>query len=114
MAGATGLNGQTWDDHPHQGEFILKRTTLTHPSEKLLFIEENDPRAENWGTWVMGVHGTAANNWAGSALVDSPAVFHVASSSFSWTDGHASSRKWLDGATIAYAASMNPGKKAPA
>src|SRR2546423_2680033 len=110
VAGATGLNGQTWDDHPKAGEFILKRTALMHPSEKLLFIEENDPRAENWGTWVMAVHGTAANNWAGSALVDSPAVFHVASSSFSWTDGHASSRKWLDGATIAYAASMNPGK----
>jgi prepilin-type N-terminal cleavage/methylation domain-containing protein len=110
VAGATGLNGQTWDDHPRTGEFILKRVALMHPSQKLLFIEENDPRAENWGTWVMAVHGTAANNWAGSALVDSPAVFHVTASSFSWTDGHASSRKWLDGATIAYAASMSPSK----
>ena len=32
------------------------------------------------------------------------------SSSFSWTDGHASSRRWLDGATIAYSARMDPNK----
>ncbi len=110
VAGVTGLNGQTWNAHPQNGEFILKRTQLLHPSEKLLFVEENDPRDENWGTWVMAVNGTAANNWSGSSLVDSPAVFHVTASSFSWTDGHASSRKWLDGATISYAANMSPSK----
>jgi prepilin-type N-terminal cleavage/methylation domain-containing protein len=110
VAGMTGLNGEKWDEHPQKGEFILKRTALLHPAEKLLFVEENDPRAENWGTWVMSVHGTAANNWAGTSLVDSPAVFHVTASSFSWTDGHASSRKWLDGATITYAASTSPTK----
>ncbi len=81
-----------------------------HPVEKILFIEENDPRDENWGTWVMGVHGTTANNWSGTTLVDSPAVFHVNSSSFSWTDGHASARRWLDAATVNYAGSMNPNK----
>jgi hypothetical protein len=37
-------------------------------------------------------------------------VFHISASSFSWTDGHASSRKWLDAATIAYAASMSINK----
>jgi len=110
VAGVTGLNGQPWADHPQAGEFIVKRAALQHPSERLLFVEENDPRAENWGTWVMAVHGTAANNWTGSAFVDSPAVFHIASSSFSWTDGHASSRRWLDAATIAYAANMSPSK----
>jgi len=110
VAGVTGLNGQTWDEHPKAGEFIVRRSALLHPAERLLFVEENDPRAENWGTWVMDVHGTAANNWTGSALVDSPAVFHVNSSSFSWTDGHASSRKWLDSATITFAANMSPNK----
>jgi prepilin-type processing-associated H-X9-DG protein len=83
---------------------------LSSPSEKLLFVEENDPRDENWGTWVMSVHGNAGNLWAGTALVDSPAVFHVNSSSFSWADGHASARQWLDAAAINYAASMDPNK----
>lgn len=110
VAGVTGLNGQTWNNHPQAGEFILKRTALLHPTQKLLFVEENDPRDENWGTWVMQVNGTPANNWTGSSLVDSPAVFHITSSSFSWTDGHCSSRKWQDGPTIAYAASMDPNK----
>ena len=58
----------------------------------------------------MGVNGTAVNKWDGTTIVDSPAVFHGASSTFSWADGHATSRRWLDGATIAYAGSMNTGK----
>jgi prepilin-type N-terminal cleavage/methylation domain-containing protein len=112
VAGVTGLNGQPWDNHPQQGEILTKRNQLIHPSNKLLFVEENDPRDENWGTWVMGVNGTAADNWRTTSFVDSPAVFHVVSSSFSWTDGHASTRRWLDPATISYAGSMDPNKYA--
>jgi prepilin-type N-terminal cleavage/methylation domain-containing protein len=110
VAGVSGLNGQTWTDHPTQKEILTRRTQLTHPSQKFLFVEENDPRDENWGTWVMGVSGNAANNWSGTAWVDSPAVFHVNASTFSWADGHASSHRWLDQATIAYAGSMDPSK----
>jgi len=110
VSGVTGLNGQTWPNHPTATEFITKRVQLLHPSTKILFVEENDPRDENWGTWVMQVNGTATKNWAGTTFVDSPAVFHVSSSTFSWTDGHASLRRWLDPATIAYAASMDPNK----
>jgi prepilin-type N-terminal cleavage/methylation domain-containing protein len=110
VAGVSGLNGQTWTDHPTQGEILTKRTHVARPSDKLLYVEENDPRSENWGTWVMDVRGSAANNWSGTTILDSPAVFHVGSSSFSWTDGHASVRRWLDSATVAFAASMNPDK----
>src|SRR5262249_21357224 len=112
VAGVTGLNGQPWANHPTQIEILTKRNALIHPSAKLLFVEENDPREENWGTWVIGVNGSPADNWRGTAFVDSPAVFHINSSSFSWTDGHASTRRWLDPATIAYAANMDPGKYA--
>ena len=76
----------------------------------MLFVEENDPRQENWGTWVMNINGTAATGWAGSTILDSPAVFHGISSTFSFTDGHASARRWLDGATITYASSMSTTK----
>lgn len=110
VSGVTGLNGQTWANHPTATEFITKRVQLMHPSERVLFVEENDPRDENWGTWVMGVNGTAANFWQGTTFVDSPAVFHGNASSFSWADGHASGRRWMDAATMAYAGSMNPGK----
>jgi prepilin-type N-terminal cleavage/methylation domain-containing protein len=110
VAGVTGLNGQTWSAHPGQNEILTKRNQLIHPSAKLMFVEENDPRDENWGTWVMEVNGNSANYWSGTGFVDSPAVFHIDSSTFSWTDGHASARRWLDPATIAYAASMDPNK----
>jgi prepilin-type processing-associated H-X9-DG protein len=110
VAGITGLNGQTWTSHPTQPEILTRRVQLKQPSQKMLFVEENDPRDENWGTWVMQVNGNAANGWAGTSFVDSPAVFHVNSSTFSWADGHASSRRWLEPATIAYAASMDPNK----
>ena len=110
LSGVTGLNGQAWPNHPTASEVLTKRNQVLTPADKFLFVEENDPRQENWGTWVMNVNGTAADNWAGSQLVDSPAVFHVTSSTFSWADGHATSRRWLDGATRDYAASMSPTK----
>jgi len=113
-SGVTGLNGLAWttfgSSHPTQAEIIIKANQLRNPSGKFLFVEENDPRGENLGTWVMDVSGTAANNWSGSTIQDSPAAFHVTSSTFSYADGHAASRRWLDGGTVAYAASMDINK----
>jgi len=108
-SGITGLNGQTWNSHPIQSELLSKITDLNHATEKFTFVEENDPRGENEGTWVMNVNGSAPN-WAGTSILDSPAAFHGASSTFCWADGHATSHRWLDGTTIAYAASMNTSK----
>jgi len=109
-SGVTGLNGQTWNNDPTQGEILAKINDVHHPASKFIFVEENDPRGENEGTWVMNVSGSAANYWAGTTILDSPAAFHGTSSTFSWADGHSTSRRWLDGATIAYAASMNTAK----
>jgi len=110
LSAVTGLNGQAWPLHPTQMEIMTKGSQLRHPSSKFLFVEENDPRGENWGTWVMDVGGTAADNWSGTTIKDSPAAFHVTSSTFGYADGHAASRRWVDGATVDYAASMDPGK----
>ena len=109
-SGVTGLNGQTWNNDPTQTELLSKITDLHHATDKFIFVEENDPRGENEGTWVMSVNGSAANNWSGTTILDSPAAFHGTSSTFSWADGHATSRRWLSGVTIAYAASMETSK----
>jgi len=111
-SGLTGLNGQTWASHPTQAEILTKVPQLLHPSIKIMFLEENDPRGENWGTWVMTVMGTANNGWSGSQFTDSPAVNHGDASTFGWGDGHATQRRWIDGATISYAASTDPNKYA--
>lgn len=101
-AGTTGFDGQVWTGVP-QNKILTRRAQVLHASDKILWMEENDPRGENWGTWVIDLNGAPANDFAGSNFIDSPAVFHGTSSTFSWSDGHASSRRWIDPATIAYA-----------
>jgi prepilin-type N-terminal cleavage/methylation domain-containing protein/prepilin-type processing-associated H-X9-DG protein len=106
-AGTTGFDGQVWQGVP-QNKILTRRAQALHASNKILWMEENDPRGENWGTWVIDLNGSPANDFAGSNFIDSPAVFHGTSSTFSWADGHASSRKWIDPATISYAGDSDP------
>jgi prepilin-type N-terminal cleavage/methylation domain-containing protein len=96
------LNGET--------PYFDKATQLTRPSDKFVWVEENDPRGENLGSWIMNQSGTELTGFANSTFIDSPAAFHGQSSSFNWADGHVSMRKWVDGATIAYALSMDQNK----
>jgi hypothetical protein len=96
------LNGET--------AVFYKVSQLTRQSEKILWVEENDPRGENLGSWIMNQNGNPGNDFTGSSWIDSPAAFHGSSSTFNWTDGHASSHKWVDSATVAYAITMNPNK----
>jgi prepilin-type N-terminal cleavage/methylation domain-containing protein len=104
MSPVATLNGE----QPDIG--LTKATQLLHPSERFLWVEENDPRGDNLGSWEMNISGNQANGFKGSSYIDSPAAFHGNSSSFNWADGHAVNHKWLDAATIAYAKSMNQGK----
>ena len=94
------LNGETTE--------LRNTVEIKHPSERFLWVEENDPRGENLGSWIMDA-GTPPN-FTAAALIDSPAVFHGNSSTFSYADGHSGSHKWVDAATIKYAASMDPNK----
>ena len=96
------LNGET--------PVFYKTTEFTRPSDKFCWVEENDPRGDNLGSWIMNQAGTLDNGFVGSSFIDSPAAFHGSSSSFNWADGHASMHKWIDPATIAYAQSMNVNK----
>jgi hypothetical protein len=74
----------------------------------LVWVEECDSRGGNEGSWMMNAASPPA--FTGSAFIESPAVFHINSSTSGYADGHASVHKWLDAATIAYAASMDPNK----
>jgi prepilin-type N-terminal cleavage/methylation domain-containing protein/prepilin-type processing-associated H-X9-DG protein len=87
---------------------LSKQTEVTHPSERMLWVEECDPRGENVGSWMIA-QGRPPD-FASAQIVDSPAVFHGDGSTFSWADGHSSKRKWHDSALIKYAASMDKNK----
>jgi prepilin-type N-terminal cleavage/methylation domain-containing protein/prepilin-type processing-associated H-X9-DG protein len=100
-SGSGGFNSDSGYD-------LKKTSDVMHPSERYLWIEENDPRGENEAWWEL----TPGNppSFSGATFVDSVASWHGDTSTFSWADGHAENHRWLDAATIAYALDMNPGK----
>jgi prepilin-type N-terminal cleavage/methylation domain-containing protein/prepilin-type processing-associated H-X9-DG protein len=103
-SGAGGMNGFTYESAP-----LKKQSAIQHPSERFLWVEENDPRGENLGPW--GMHGgTPSLGFTDAKFVDSVAAWHGGTSSFNWADGHADNHKWSDSATVAYALSSDPAK----
>jgi prepilin-type N-terminal cleavage/methylation domain-containing protein len=104
-SGAGTLNGER-----RETDGIYKRSQIKRPSRIMLWVEENDPRGENLGSWIM--NPASPPTYSGASLIDSPAAFHGTSSTFNFADGHCESHKWLDGPTIVYAASMDPNKYA--
>jgi prepilin-type N-terminal cleavage/methylation domain-containing protein/prepilin-type processing-associated H-X9-DG protein len=103
-SGAGGMNGDSWG----ASIMISRESSLSHVSERFLWVEENDPRGESVGGWVIDAKNPPG--WAGSAFVDGPAAWHGGTSTFSFADGHAEMHKWLDSITVAYALSMVPDK----
>lgn len=101
LSGVGTLNGEAPE--------LYKQTSLVTPSERFVWIEENDPRGENLGSWIM-TQGKPDTDFKGSQLIDSTAIFHGNASTFNFADGHAESKKWLDAAMIKYSASMDQNK----
>jgi len=105
-SGVGTLNGER-----RESDGIYKRSQIKRPSRIMLWVEENDPRGENLGSWIMNPGTPPKYDYnSGASLIDSPAVFHGSSSTFNFADAHCESHKWLDGPTITYAASMDPNK----
>ncbi len=102
-SGAGGMNGFTYESAP-----LKKQASIMHPSERFLWVEENDPRGENLGPWDM--HAPTPSAFTDASFVDSVASWHGGTSSFNWADGHAENHKWVDAKTITYALSNDPSK----
>jgi prepilin-type N-terminal cleavage/methylation domain-containing protein len=101
LSGVGTLNGEA----PQ----LYKQTTITSPSSRYVWVEENDPRGENIGSWLLN-QGAPTKDYAGSSLIDSTANFHGNASTFNYADGHADTRKWLDQVMIKYSGSMDQNK----
>jgi prepilin-type N-terminal cleavage/methylation domain-containing protein len=99
-SGAGGLNGQSGT--------LFNIRDVVHTSSRFVFVEENDPRGENEGSWEQDAL-TQAPPWTGSEE-DSAAAWHEQNSTYSWADGHAETHRWIDPAMITYALSMNINK----
>lgn len=101
LSGVGTLNGEARQ--------IYSLSALTAPSDRFVWIEENDPRGENLGSWIMNP-GNEKADFKGAGLIDSTAVFHGNASTFNFADGHAESKKWNDAVMIKYSASMDQNK----
>jgi prepilin-type N-terminal cleavage/methylation domain-containing protein/prepilin-type processing-associated H-X9-DG protein len=101
LSGVGTLNGEATE--------LTKITEIVNPSERYVWVEENDPRGENVGSWLM-VQGNPKLAFDGAQLIDSTANFHGNASTFNYADGHAESKKWQDRPMILYGSSMDPGK----
>jgi prepilin-type N-terminal cleavage/methylation domain-containing protein/prepilin-type processing-associated H-X9-DG protein len=71
--------------------FTEKYSQIRNAYEKYAFVEENDCRGYNVGSWVMGLMGT----WS-----DAMALWHNGKSSLGFADGHAELYRWEDPKTI--------------
>src|SRR5688572_27954768 len=83
VSGVGTLNGETAE--------LFKQTSIINPSARFVWVEENDPRGENLGSWIMS-QGNPANGFSGAGLIDSTANFHGNASTFNFADGHAESK----------------------
>ena len=89
---------------------ITKASQILHPGDRFLWVEENDPRGENEGSWQF-FPGTPAAGFTDARFSDSMSDWFAGNNTtFSWADGHSEPHKWVDAASIAYALNMSPGK----
>jgi hypothetical protein len=100
-SGVEYLNGEQWWNA--NGYNIPKRPSIGHPDARFVWVEGEDMRGENLGSWEMQPVGTPAQGFTDTKYGDSPAAFHITSSIFPFCDGHVENHKWADQATIAYA-----------
>ena len=103
-SGAGTLNGED------AGNSFKRRAQVNRPTDKFIWVEGADMRGENVGSWGMNNYGTPAAGFTDAQFEDSPAAFHISSAVFNFCDGHCESRRWKDGATIAFANDQNSNK----
>jgi prepilin-type N-terminal cleavage/methylation domain-containing protein/prepilin-type processing-associated H-X9-DG protein len=103
---AAGMNGDGWQGSnafTGAAPYFTKVAEIRQPGMSMVFVEEQDPRNENLGTWAIFVQPNLG--W-----VDPFAVAHGNDSSLSFADGHAENHKWVDNRTLQAARDSAAGK----
>jgi len=85
------MNGERWDGIP----FAETSTTIKDIGWQMVFVEENDNRGYNVGSWIVEPKECNRNRW-----VDYVANFHDKGDNVGFADGHAEYWRWIDDRTI--------------
>src|SRR5487761_2113193 len=96
---AAGVGNNTTDDTGQTTinsgvTAITKQSGILNSSLRLIWVEEDDWRGDNYGAWVFGY---TTPSW-GDRIAD----FHGGGSSFGFADGHSENHHWLLGNTVAW------------
>lgn len=70
-----------------------KMTEIKTPSEKLVFLEEEEKNGANWGSWILSA--PSQFRWW-----DPISIWHGRSTNIGFADGHSEVRQWVDESTI--------------
>lgn len=79
------------------GPPLMKLSSILHTSDRIIWVEENDQRGDNFGAWAFFYSATTPI-WG-----DDIANFHGTGSSFGFADGHSENHRWMLGDTISMA-----------
>lgn len=87
------MNGDDGWESTIGGTHVTKVTSaIRRPADKIVFVEESDPRGLNMGSWVMYLN---REEW-----IDPLTVWHHGCSTLGFADGHAFVRRWVDPRTV--------------
>ena len=85
---ATGSYKKNWDS-------LSKLSQIKQPSEKMVFVEEKDPRDYNMDSWMLDAA-------PGKLEGDPVPVWHLGTGCFAFADGHAEQKRWSKETTDFY------------
>ncbi len=98
MGGFDGTDGG-WDwAHPYN--VYSKTTQLTAgnspgPAKAFVFLDMREDRV-NWGNFMMDMRGFPNDPSQYAFTTDYPGMYHAGGCGFSFADGHAEMKRWLD------------------
>lgn len=92
------MNGEDADEYAGQyyipnGDWVKLYTEIVNPGNKYVFVENNDLRAWNMGSWIMNY--ISPYSWG-----DPLSVWHDRRSTLGFADGHSEMHRWVDDSTI--------------
>lgn len=97
---AAGLNGEEGGNRK-----LLTRGGILRTVDKYVFVEENDSRGDDMGSWMMNP-GTLTDSephaYTDASLIDATASYHGDSSTFGFIDGHVALQKWRGNTMITF------------
>ena len=79
-------------------KIFSKLTGIGTPSKVFLFLDMRQDSV-NWSNFMQDMDGYNPINSSTWSLGDMPGMYHNRAAGFSFTDGHAEIKKWIDGRT---------------